>query len=96
MSLLTEFTACFCWIVDIDGIKNCTNMEDIDLSNNMISDIKALSQLKNLHSINLESNDIKDLSPLDDLTLIEDIYVDDNRDIENGQNGTADARNNFV
>ncbi|CAL6025497.1 leucine-rich_repeat domain-containing protein [Hexamita inflata] len=45
-----------------------TNLTDLDLSNNLISDISSIAKLKNLRILDLNSNSIEDISALSSLT----------------------------
>jgi hypothetical protein len=54
----------------IEGIQYLTNLTDIDLSGNNISDLSRLSELTSLQTINLRNNSISDLSPMSGLTNV--------------------------
>ena len=54
-------------INNIDLISRMTNLQELDISNNLIQDIGALKELNALEVINLNSNPIDDLSALKDL-----------------------------
>jgi Leucine-rich repeat (LRR) protein len=40
------------------GLEYCTNLEELDLDYNQISDISALSKLTNLEKLELEDNKV--------------------------------------
>lgn len=58
---------------EIDFLSELTNLTDLDLSENEISDLTPLSELKNLEHLNLRSNQITDVSPLAELTNLKDL-----------------------
>lgn len=58
---------------EIDFLAELTNLTDLDLSENEISDLTPLSGLKNLEHLNLRSNQITDVSPLAELTNLKDL-----------------------
>jgi len=49
---------------DIVSLRYMTNLTDLDLESNQISDVSVLSGLTNLTTLNLEHNQISDISPL--------------------------------
>ena len=56
---------------DISFLAELTNLEELDISENDISDLTPLSGLKNLKYLYLYSNNISDISPLAELTNLE-------------------------
>ena len=63
---------------DISVLANLTNLEVVELKNNLISDITPLAGLTNLYYIDVSDNLIADLSPLAGLTKLTELYVTDN------------------
>jgi len=65
---------------------NLTNLEQLALDGNQITDISALSGLTDLRAIWLDSNNIADISPLSGLTKIgeveEDWWLDEREEME--------------
>ena len=55
-------------IADLTGLEYCTNLTQLNLTDNKISDISPLSDLANISILVLERNQISDLSPLANLT----------------------------
>jgi Leucine-rich repeat (LRR) protein len=65
-------------ITDLTGIGYCTNLIELDLSNNQISDIYPLSNLINLEVLNLDTNWIVDISAVSRLTNINWLNIQGN------------------
>ena len=66
-------------ISSLAGLEHATNLEDIRLHNNRISDLTPLSVFTKLTRLHLENNSISDLTPLKGLTTLEYLRLDDNR-----------------
>lgn len=60
-------------------IKQLTNLEYLDLSNNKISDISSLSSLKNLRVLYLQRNSISSVTALKGLTKLEILSLNGNK-----------------
>lgn len=56
---------------DLSGLEYCTNLEELQLSQNAINDISPLSRLKNLKELYLWRTQVTDLKPLRNLTSLE-------------------------
>jgi Leucine-rich repeat (LRR) protein len=68
LASLTVLSASSRGIKDLSGIELCTNLIDLDLSNNQITDIYPISSLINLTVLNLDTNWIVDISAISELT----------------------------
>ncbi|MCP4541192.1 MAG: hypothetical protein GY832_29005 [Chloroflexi bacterium] len=71
VSGVTVFRAGFSDISSLNGLQCMTNLEELYLSFNMITDFSLLSGLPNLKSLVLHYNTITDISPLNGLTKLE-------------------------
>ncbi|MDZ4121470.1 MAG: leucine-rich repeat domain-containing protein, partial [Candidatus Cloacimonadaceae bacterium] len=58
-------------ISSIEGAHHLTNLQELYLSGNQISDLSPLSSLTNLQELYLSYNQISDLSPLSALTILQ-------------------------
>ncbi|MEG4082849.1 leucine-rich repeat domain-containing protein [Microcoleus sp. POL10_C6] len=56
-----------------------SNLTDLNLENNQISDLTPLQSLTNLTDLNLENNQILDLTPLQSLTNLTDLNLSHNQ-----------------
>ncbi len=65
-------------IKTLDDLAYCTNLTELYIGNNQISDISALSELKTLNVINLMTNEISDLTPLAELEELHTLILDHN------------------
>nr|WP_083335109.1 leucine-rich repeat domain-containing protein [uncultured Romboutsia sp.] len=54
-------------ILDLTGLDNAINLEELYLGYNQIEDISTLSELTNLKILNLSNNQIQDIKVLSDL-----------------------------
>jgi internalin A len=59
--------------------RKLSSIEELDLSNNKISDIKPLQSLTNLTRLYLGGNQIKDIKPLESLTNLTGLYLNKNQ-----------------
>ena len=67
------------YISDISILgKSAQTLENLDISENSVSDISALSLCKNLRSLKINGNMIESLSPLAECEKLEDINASDN------------------
>ena len=55
-----------------------SNLEDLNLYDNRISDLTPISKLSKLSWLNLGRNQIKDLSPLESLLRLKKLYIYEN------------------
>ena len=60
-------------IESLSGLQYCTNLTDLYLGSNQISDISALANLTNLTELELFGNEISDVSSLANLTKLTDL-----------------------
>ena len=63
---------------DLSVLPLLTNLTDLALSNNAISDISPREELTTLRSLNLSTNYINDISPLVDLTNLTVLHLEGN------------------
>ena len=62
-------------IWNIDGLNNCTNLVELDLSNNHVYQITALGELIYLERLKISSNNITNFNPLELLINIEELEI---------------------
>lgn len=70
---LTELSVPSSGIVDLQGIENCVNLEELNLSNNPLSDgghLSALAQLPELWKLQISYSDLTSLDPIGDVTTL--------------------------
>ena len=79
MLRLTELDAWEIGIKNLTGIEFATNLRELHLSDNDISDVSPLARLTNLTHLSLEYNRISDISPLAGLTNLIRLDLDDNQ-----------------
>ena len=79
MQTLTQLDARKRGIQDLIGIEFATNLEDLYLFGNEISDISPLAQLKSLGHLYLSENEISDISPLAQLSELRDLGLGTNQ-----------------
>ncbi len=65
-------------IKTLDDLAYCTNLSELYIGNNQISDISALAPLSSLEIINLMTNEISDLTPLIGLDKLHTLILDHN------------------
>ncbi|MCK9223839.1 MAG: protein phosphatase 1 regulatory subunit 42 [Candidatus Muirbacterium halophilum] len=65
-------------LISLNGLEFCKNLENIDLSNNDISDISALSALTSVKALNLSGNKISDITSLANLSTINSLNLSGN------------------
>jgi len=66
-------------ISDLDGLECCTNLKELYLDANQISNISPVASLTSLTDLDLGGNQISDISPLDGLTNLERLVLDWNQ-----------------
>ncbi|MEW4489772.1 leucine-rich repeat domain-containing protein [Thalassoglobus sp. JC818] len=66
-------------IESLQGLEFCTNLSELKLSNNRISDLAPLADLINLQSLSLTGNQIKSVKPLATLIKLQYIEIEDNQ-----------------
>ncbi|HOT40807.1 MAG TPA: leucine-rich repeat domain-containing protein, partial [Candidatus Syntrophosphaera thermopropionivorans] len=67
------------YIISIVGAQYLTNLQELYLNNNQISDLSPLAGLTNLKRLYLSSNQISDLSPLMGLNNLKWLHLDNNQ-----------------
>ena len=65
--------------IDDEGEETLTNLEELMLPENQISDIKGLETLANLKRLNLEGNQISEIKCLENLTNLEMLNLNRNQ-----------------
>ena len=78
MATLTRLEAHNVNIRNLTGLEAATNLEDLRLKHNLISDLSPLAGLLRLHHIELEDNTISDLSPLKRLINLGGLHISHN------------------
>ena len=66
-------------IADLTGLENCTNLTELYLDDNNISDISSLSGLIQLEKLGLGRNQITDVSALTNLTSLSELDLSRNQ-----------------
>jgi len=79
MGGLTSLTAQMRGILNLTGLEYATNLQNLSLNENQISDLSPLGGLTNLHALGLNENQISDLSPLGGLTSLQVLYLYQNQ-----------------
>ncbi|CAL5980699.1 Conserved_hypothetical protein [Hexamita inflata] len=77
--LVTELSASNCKIQVLDGLQQMTQLRDLDLSYNAISELSALGSLANLRELNLMRNCVSDVRPLARLTSLVSLQLSRNQ-----------------
>ena len=72
---LTELYADYQEIENLTGLEHATQLEALDLSENLITDVSPLEELTNLKRLYLVLNGIQDVSPLEGLTNLEEFII---------------------
>ena len=72
-----DLSACKITDLYLLPLAELTNLEDLDLSYNEITDLSPLADLTNLEDLDLSSNEITDLSPLARLTNLKCLNLDE-------------------
>ena len=57
-------------IMYLKGLEHASNLTELTLNSNLISDLSPLSELTELTTLNLEDNDITDITPLEELIAL--------------------------
>ena len=78
MATLTRLEGHNADIRNLTGLETATNLEDLRLNHNSISDLSPLAGLIRLHRIELEDNTISDLSPLKGLINLGELHISHN------------------
>lgn len=75
---LTSLTCDGLGIVDLTGLGELTDLEDIILDDNDITDVAPLAGLPNLYALSISGNAIGDLTPLGSLTALRALALENN------------------
>ncbi|MFC1994995.1 leucine-rich repeat domain-containing protein [Chloroflexota bacterium] len=76
---VTSLYACRKNIENLSGLEYCSNLKELELGENQISDISPLAELTELKELGLELNQITDVSPLASLIKLERLWLSGNR-----------------
>jgi Ca2+-binding RTX toxin-like protein len=79
MAMLTAIDAHGFGIKDLTGVQYATNLESLNLANNLVSDLTPLAGLSDLNMLALDGNRVSDLRPLTGLTALVDLSINGNR-----------------
>ncbi len=82
LNLYELWSAVNAGIADLTGLEYMTNLTDLYLYDNQISNISPLSRLTNLTDLLLRANPISDISPLSGLTNLSFLVLEDNQIID--------------
>ena len=66
-------------IQNLEGIQYCTNIQELDLRNNNISDLSPLGSLTNLQYLNLDNSKLNNINPLGSLINLNALYLGNNK-----------------
>jgi len=61
------------------GLEYCTNLRELGLCCNQISDMSPLSNLTKLEMLSIEENQISDVSSLENLVNLTNLWIEDNQ-----------------
>ena len=78
MATLRELRAEGMEIKNLTGLGAAVNLEDLTLTNNLVSDLSPITRLTKLRHIGLEENQVANLSPLKGLTNMEELHLGNN------------------
>ena len=78
MATLRRFEAEDSGIRNLTGLEAATNLEEVRLNHNLISDLSSLARLSRLHTIRVGDNTISDLSPLAKSSSLEGLDIWEN------------------
>lgn len=63
----------------LDGLEYCLNLQELDISWNLIQDVRSLKNLTQLTTLRAYGNQIRDLKPLTKLTALQNLNLGSNR-----------------
>ncbi|MFX1601680.1 MAG: leucine-rich repeat domain-containing protein, partial [Promethearchaeota archaeon] len=66
-------------IFEIEAIQSYTNLKELILDHNLITEIQGLDKLKKLTTLSLEYNEITEISGLDKLENLKSLYLGANQ-----------------
>ena len=78
MERLRELNAVGMDIKNLRGLEAAVNLDELRLSNNLVSDLSSITGLTKLRHIGLEENALTDLSPLEGLTSVVELHLGNN------------------
>jgi len=76
---ITSLDGSICNIKDLSGLEYCTNLAELTLHSNQVTDITPLSNLTAMKGLNLQDNRIEDISALSGLTNLNRLYLTKNQ-----------------
>ena len=79
METLTSLEAEQAGIQDLTGLEFATNLTELYLAGNQISDVLPLTQLKQLKALGLRHNRLSDISPLAQLKTLVELHLGNNQ-----------------
>lgn len=79
---ITKLDISGCYITDLKGIENFTNLSRLDCHNNLLTDIKEIEYLTDLVYLNCQHNQIIDFKPIYRLKKLIYYYSDITDNIE--------------
>ena len=79
MAALKSLEAEGAGISDLTGLELATNLTELRLARNNISDISAVAGLTKLRTLNLRDNAVSDISAVERLTRLTELHLDRNR-----------------
>ena len=65
-------------IIDLTGLEHTTQLRELRLSNNEISDLAPLAEAKSLTTLHLDRNRIRNITPLEGLTELRELRLSNN------------------
>ncbi|MGL5041938.1 MAG: leucine-rich repeat domain-containing protein [Culicoidibacterales bacterium] len=66
-------------ITRIRGVERLTNLEEITLNGQNITDVSDLAKLKKLRVVGMRGNNVQDLTPLASIKTLEELYLAENK-----------------
>ncbi len=84
MATLTTLHASGKEIQNLTGLQYATDLHDLDLVNNSVSDLSPLKELKKLAILRLFNNPVSDLSPLAEMSQLRELTLADHSNFDIG------------
>ena len=78
METLTSFAVAGPEVKSLIGLETATNLQTLDLNNNVISDVTPLAHLVKLQTLHLNNNVISDVTPLAHLVKLQTLHLNNN------------------
>lgn len=79
LAQITKLRPFITGIKDLSGIEQCTNLEELVLSNNQINDASPLGKLTKLKSLHLANNNLKDIQFLTSMSQLKFLNLENNQ-----------------